>query len=144
MTVAAVLAAYAAGLGLLGPRMLGRARWTSRAPLLAGAALSLVYTRAAGFSATVGFTPFVGALRQGVDQLPGVLRDAVGTFGALNVPLPPAAHWIWWLFVVGLIAAVVGSILAARFIRYHEGALEDEAERALPGPLIKPKQSANR
>ena len=35
MTVAAVLVAYAAGLGILGPRMLGRAKWTARAPLLA-------------------------------------------------------------------------------------------------------------
>ena len=35
MTVAAVLVAYAACLGTLGSRMLGRARWTARAPLLA-------------------------------------------------------------------------------------------------------------
>ena len=34
MTVAAVLVAYSACLGILGPRMLGRARWTARAPLL--------------------------------------------------------------------------------------------------------------
>ena len=33
------------------------------------------------------------------------------------------------------IVAVIGAIVAARFIRYHEQALEDEAERALPGPL---------
>ena len=38
-----------------------------------------------------------------------------------------------------LIVAVIGVIVAARFIRSHEQALEDEAERALPGPLIKPK-----
>ena len=35
MTVAAVLVAYAACLGTLGSRLLGRARWTVRAPLLA-------------------------------------------------------------------------------------------------------------
>ena len=44
--------------------------------------------------------------------------------------------------IAALVAAVIGSILAARFIRYHEQALEDEAERALPGPLVKPKPSA--
>ena len=33
--VAAVLVAYAACLGILGSPMLGRARWTARAPLLA-------------------------------------------------------------------------------------------------------------
>ena len=32
VTVAAVLVAYAAGLGVLGPRVLGRAGWTARAP----------------------------------------------------------------------------------------------------------------
>ena len=42
-----------------------------------------------------------------------------------------------------LIAAVIGSVLAARFIRSHEQALEDEAERAFPGPLVRPKPSAN-
>ena len=45
MTVAAVLLAYAAGIGLLGSRMLGRARWTARAPLLA-----IVIYLAAGWS----------------------------------------------------------------------------------------------
>ncbi len=35
MTVAAVLLAYAACVGMLGSRMLGRARWAARAPLLA-------------------------------------------------------------------------------------------------------------
>jgi Predicted membrane protein (DUF2142) len=85
----------------------GRVLLGSGATLLGAAALSLIYTRVAGFSATIRFTPFLSALRQGVEQLPGVLRDAVGTFGALNVPLPNAAHWIWWLFVLGLIAAAM-------------------------------------
>jgi len=35
LTVAAALVAYSACLGILGPRMFGRARWTARAPLLA-------------------------------------------------------------------------------------------------------------
>ncbi len=45
MTVAALLLAYAACLGILGSRMLGRARWTARAPLLA-----IVVYLAAGWS----------------------------------------------------------------------------------------------
>ncbi len=45
--------------------------------------------------------------------------------------------------VAALIAAVIGLVLAARFIRYHEQALEEEAERAFPGPLARPKPSAN-
>ena len=45
MTVAAVLIAYAACVGTLGGRLLGRARWTARAPLLA-----IVTYLAAGWS----------------------------------------------------------------------------------------------
>jgi membrane protein DedA with SNARE-associated domain len=41
--------------------------------------------------------------------------------------------------VAALIAALIGSVFAARFIRYHEQALEEEAERAFPGPLVPPK-----
>ena len=52
-------------------------------------------------------------------------------------------HYARPVGVAALIAAVIGSVLAARFIRSHEQALEDEAERALPGPLVRPKPSAN-
>ena len=45
MTVAAVLLGYAAGAGTLGSRMLGRARWMGRAPLL-----GIVTYLAAGWS----------------------------------------------------------------------------------------------
>jgi membrane protein DedA with SNARE-associated domain len=38
-----------------------------------------------------------------------------------------------------LVAAVIGFVLTARFVRRHEQALEEEAERALPGPLVAPK-----
>ncbi len=41
-----------------------------------------------------------------------------------------------------LIAAVIGAFIAARFVRAHERALEEEAERAFPGPLTQPKTSA--
>ena len=50
-------------------------------------------------------------------------------------------HYARPVAVAALIAAVIGAVLAARFIRYHEQALEDDAERALPGPLVKPKPS---
>ena len=45
MTVGAVLLFYAACVGTLGSRMLGRASWTARAPLLA-----IVIYLAAGWS----------------------------------------------------------------------------------------------
>jgi membrane protein DedA with SNARE-associated domain len=41
--------------------------------------------------------------------------------------------------VAALVAAAIGFVAGARFIRFHEQALEEEAERALPGPLVAPK-----
>jgi len=48
-------------------------------------------------------------------------------------------HYARSVGVAALIIAAICAIVAARFIRHHEEALEDEAERALPGPLVKPK-----
>ncbi len=41
--------------------------------------------------------------------------------------------------VAALVCAVIGFFIGGRFIRYHEKQLEDEAERAFPGPLIHPE-----
>lgn len=49
MTIGAVLVGYAACVGTLGSRMLGRPRWTARAPLLA-----IVTYLTAGWSDIVG------------------------------------------------------------------------------------------
>jgi membrane protein DedA with SNARE-associated domain len=51
-------------------------------------------------------------------------------------------HYARPVAIAALIAAVIGSIFAARFIRYHEQALEEEAEKAFPGPLMQPKRAA--
>ena len=73
MTVAAVLVAYAAGLGVLGPRMLGRARWTARAPMLA-----MVTYLAAGWSviAALGLAGLTLAVH--ATALGGGLSDLIG------------------------------------------------------------------
>src|SRR5271166_124530 len=42
--------------------------------------------------------------------------------------------------VVALIVAVIAFLIGAGFVRRHEQALEDEAERAFPGPLVRPKR----
>ena len=87
MTVAAVLVAYAACLGTLGARMLGRARWTARAPLLA-----IVTYLAAGWSviaalglAGVTLAVHATALGGGLSDLIGAcvrrLQDTYGTPG---------------------------------------------------------------
>ena len=68
MTVAAVLLAYAACVGTLGSRMLARARWAGRAPLLAivaylAAAWSLVAALGlAGLTLAVHATALGGGL----------------------------------------------------------------------------------
>ena len=46
--------------------------------------------------------------------------------------------------IAALAVAVVAFFLGARFVRYHEQALEDEAEKALPGPLVRPRPHARR
>src|SRR6476646_8665779 len=73
VTVAAVLVAYAAGRGILGPRMLGRAKWTARAPLLA-----IVTYLAAGWSviAALGLAGLTLAVH--ATALGGGLSDLIG------------------------------------------------------------------
>ena len=91
MTVAAVLIAYAACVGTLGGRLLGRARWTARAPLLA-----IVTYLAAGWSVVAalglaGLTLAVHAtaLGGGLSDLIGAcvlrLRETYGTPGGATV-----------------------------------------------------------
>ena len=38
--------------------------------------------------------------------------------------------------IAALVCAVIGAVIAARFVRHHERALEEEAEKAFPGPLV--------
>jgi hypothetical protein len=91
VTVAAVLVAYAACLGMLGSRVLGRARWTARAPLLA-----IATYLAAGWSVMAalglaGLTLAVHAtaLGVGLSHLIGAcalrLRATYGTPGGATV-----------------------------------------------------------
>ena len=91
MTVAAVLVAYAACAGTLGSRMLGRAKWTARAPLLA-----IVTYLAAGWSviAAVGLAGLTlavhaTALGGGLSSLIGAcvhrLQATYGTPGGATV-----------------------------------------------------------
>ena len=73
MTVAAALVAYAAGLGILGSRMLARARWTARAPLLA-----IVTYLAAGWSVIAALVLAGLTLAVHATALGGGLSDLIG------------------------------------------------------------------
>lgn len=87
MTVAAVLLAYAAGIGTLGARMLGRARWPARAPLLAIITYLAATWSVLAALGLVGLTLAVHAtaLGAGLSDLIGAcilrLRDAYATPG---------------------------------------------------------------
>jgi Zn-dependent protease with chaperone function len=87
VTVAAVLLIYAAGAGTLGGRVLGRARWPARAPLLAiitylTAAWSVVTALGlAGLTLAVHATALGGELSQLIGACVLRLRDAYATPG---------------------------------------------------------------
>ena len=91
MTVAAVLLVYAACAGTLGARMLGRARWPARAPLLAiitylAAAWSVVAALGlAGLTLAVHATALGGALSQLIGACVLRLRDTYATPGGATV-----------------------------------------------------------
>ena len=91
MTVAAVLLAYAACVGTVGSRMLGRARWPARAPLLAiitylAAAWSVVAALGlAGLTLGVHATALGGGLSRLIGACVHRLRDTYATPGGATV-----------------------------------------------------------
>ena len=91
MTVAAVLLVYAAAVGTLGARMLGRARWTGRAPLLAivtylAAAWSVVAALGlAGLTLAVHATALGGGLSHLIGACVLRLRSEYATPGGAAV-----------------------------------------------------------
>ena len=98
MTVAAVLVAYAACLGILGSRMLGRARWTARAPLLAivtylAAGWSVIAALGlAGLTLAVNATALGGGLSHLIGACVHRLRATYGTPGGATSP-SSASPW---------------------------------------------------
>jgi Zn-dependent protease with chaperone function len=91
VTVAAVLLAYAAGVGTLGARVLARARWTARAPLLgiftylAGGWSVLAALGLAGLTLAVHATALGGGLSQLIGACVLRLRALYATPGGATV-----------------------------------------------------------
>lgn len=91
MTVAAILIAYAAGVGTLGSRVLGRAKWTARVPFLAiatylSAGWSVVAALGlAGLTLTVHATALGGGLSHLIGACVIRLRETYGTPGGAAV-----------------------------------------------------------
>jgi Predicted membrane protein (DUF2142) len=114
-----VVADLALLLAIVGRRGLRRMFDDRRAALIAGVVLALatvvwlVYGLASGVAHShIGVHPFLASLDSGLTQLEVVLRDSIGTFGSLTVPLPNAARWIWWILVIALcgIALLVSNV----------------------------------
>ena len=103
----------------------------------------------------VFFGRFVAILRTFAAFLSGVNRLPWGRFLLFN-----ALGGIVWATIFGLggfflgvafesyakpvgigalVCAVIGAVAASRFVAHHAEALREEAERALPGPLMAPK-----
>jgi Predicted membrane protein (DUF2142) len=100
--------------------------------LTAAAGLWLIYGLASGAEHShLGVTPVFGSLRSGFTQLGPVLRDSVGTFGSLTVPLPNAIRWLWW--GLGIILFVGGLTVSQRRQRIVLGAT---AVSALAFPVL--------
>jgi Zn-dependent protease with chaperone function len=91
VTVAALLVAYAACVGTLGSRMLGRAKWTTRAPLLAivthlAAGWSVIAALGlAGLTLAVHATALGGGLSHVIGACVYRLRATYGTPGGATV-----------------------------------------------------------
>jgi Zn-dependent protease with chaperone function len=91
VTVATILVLYAACVGTLGSRMLGRASWPGRAPLLAivtylAAALSVVAALGlAGLTLAIHATALAGGLSTLIGACVLRLRDAYATPGGATV-----------------------------------------------------------
>ncbi len=94
MTIAAVLAAYAALVGLLGGSLLRRGRWAARAPLsgiivwLAAAWSVIIATALAGLSLAVDSTAIGGQLSRLIGACVIRLRSAYATPGGSLVAWP--------------------------------------------------------
>jgi beta-lactamase regulating signal transducer with metallopeptidase domain len=120
VTVAAVLLVYAACAGTLGARMLGRARWPARAPLLAiitylAAAWSVVAALGlAGLTLAVHATALGGGLSQLIGACVLRLRETYATPGGAT-----AAGLGLTLAGAVMARAVVTAVTHLRAVRQH-------------------------
>lgn len=94
-------------------RALGNKPWSGSAALavLVAVLVNRLWERAYGPQLTFDPTPVVSSLSQGIAQLPAVLREQVGVFNYLEVPMPLLAYGLWGALAValGTIALLVGS-----------------------------------
>ena len=105
--VAADLVLLAGLVGRAGLRRLFRSRRIEVVGVVTALLAAVVtYAAYAGISGVAhtpfGIHPVIASLHAGVDQLPQILRGAVGSFASLTIDLPTWAYWLWWLLALGL------------------------------------------
>ena len=149
VTVAAVLLVYAACAGTVGARMLGRARWPDRAPLLAiitylAAAWSVVAALGlAGLTLAVHATALGGGLSQLIGACVLRLRDAYATPGGAT-----AAGLGLTLAAAVMARTALTAVTHLRAVRQHAvrhaqtARLVGHAEPALGAVLVDHEQPA--
>jgi Zn-dependent protease with chaperone function len=118
VVIGAALLAYAAGLGVLGPRLAGRAGWLDRAPMLAiagylAAVWSVIAAIAlAGLTLAVHATAIGGGLSDIVGACARRLRDTYGTPGGATVAV--AGLGLAGVIVAGTVVSAAARLRATR------------------------------
>ncbi len=74
--------------------------------VIAAAAASLIWEFTVQPRPSPSGTTIIEALGPSIDRLPHLGRDVVGTFGALDAPMPRAGH-VAWLVLLGFLAGAV-------------------------------------
>jgi hypothetical protein len=110
-------------------------RWSVPASIavLLAIVLNRLWERIYGPHLAFDPTPLVTSLSQGIAQLPAVLREQVGVFNYLEVPMPPLAYGLWGALAVALVT--VALLLGSRRERLHL-LLAGAAALALPVVLV--------
>ena len=73
------------------------------------------------------------------NALGGIVWASVFGVGGYTLGLA-FEHYARPVGVFALVCAVIGALLASRFIAGHEPFLLEQAEAALPGPLVAPRE----
>ena len=101
--------------------------------VLVAIVLNRVWERIYGPHLAFDPTPLVSSISQGIAQLPAVLREQVGVFNYLEVPMPLLAYGLWGGLSVALVT--VALLVGGRRERLHL-LLAGAAALALPVVLV--------
>ena len=114
------------------------------------AAANLAWGWALGISPPIVWARLAGALRATLGQLGQVLRQAIGSFGWLDTPMPTFSHVFWLALVLALAAlamvggerrqrrVLIGSLAVCVSITLALGVLLAQHDQAVAGRYVLP------